>query len=245
MTRRAGAQVCAPCHPLGDPKLAAKHSGIPIATASCVGCHDPHVQETDARGLVRSAQHAPFGRRQCASCHTTEGSAATFASVPDLCFKCHDQSRAWYSKPVVHAALKSKRSCLTCHGAHAGAERPVLAQREEQLCFSCHDRKILSGKHLHPAMENGCSTCHDPHASDEPHLLKKKTADLCKDCHEDTSQHLHATTSAKVERRTGTPLTCTGCHLPHSSDEKSLLVREPTRELCVQCHDPAIAPPGN
>ena len=43
--------------------------------------------------------------------------------------------------------------------------------------------------------------------------------------------------------RTGRPLSCTGCHLPHTADQPSLLSHEPRRELCVQCHDPSMMSP--
>jgi predicted CXXCH cytochrome family protein len=36
---------------------------------------------------------------------------------------------------------------------------------------------------------------------------------------------------------------CTSCHSPHSSDIEGLLSHDPKRELCVQCHDPSMAPP--
>jgi predicted CXXCH cytochrome family protein len=54
---------------------------------------------------------------------------------------------------------------------------------------------------------------------------------------------MHKTPSDKKDSRTGKPLTCTGCHMPHGSEEKALLRAEPTRELCILCHDPTMPPP--
>jgi predicted CXXCH cytochrome family protein len=81
--------------------------------------------------------------------------------------------------------------------------------------------------------------CHDPHSSKERGLLVKDTASLCQQCHEDMSKHTHPV-SGRKDPRTGGPLTCTGCHVPHSSDQDHLLAYEPSRELCIQCHDPSM-----
>jgi predicted CXXCH cytochrome family protein len=55
------------------------------------------------------------------------------------------------------------------------------------------------------------------------------------------TKHFHKVEGVK-DPRTGQALTCTGRHLPHSSDQPALLTHEPTRELCIQCHDPSMGP---
>jgi len=161
--------------------------------------------------------------------------------VPDLCFRCHEPSRAWLSEPVVHAPLRSRPSCLSCHGAHAAAASPLLARAGERLCFGCHDSKPFRRKNVHAALQQGCATCHDPHAAKGRNLLREDVNTLCKQCHEDTSKHFHKV-SGVTDPRNNEPLTCVGCHSPHSSDHQALLLRDPARDLCIQCHDPSSGP---
>ena len=66
--------------------------------------------------------------------------------------------------------------------------------------------------------------------------------ELCHTCHNDMSKHFHPL-SGRWDPRTGEPLTCIGCRRPHASDQETLLTHEPKRELCLQCHDPNMAPP--
>jgi predicted CXXCH cytochrome family protein len=112
------------------------------------------------------------------------------------------------------------------------------------MCYSCHDRKQMQGEVVHGAMKKGCVSCHDPHGSDGPKLLKQTSIEnMCITCHADMSKHFHPTTSKKNDS-TGRPLTCTSCHSPHAAPFEGLLLHDAKRDLCVQCHDPSMAPPG-
>ncbi len=108
------------------------------------------------------------------------------------------------------------------------------------MCFTCHDPKPFRLKNVHAAVKQGCTTCHDPHASDKKRLLHKDVNALCQGCHTDMSKHFHKVSGVN-DPRTGTPITCVSCHLPHSSDQDALLAFDPNRELCVQCHDQAMS----
>jgi predicted CXXCH cytochrome family protein len=139
---------------------------------------------------------------------------------------------------VVHAPLQSRESCLSCHGAHAGQATGVLNRPSPDLCFTCHDRRPFQRKVVHGALESGCFNCHDPHSSNNKKLLTADVNTLCRQCHDDLSKHFHKVSGVN-DPRTDSPITCVSCHLPHSSDQPSLLSHEPTRELCIQCHDPS------
>jgi predicted CXXCH cytochrome family protein len=245
MVVRPGAALCTGCHARKSPGMAAKHPGMNLAAVACSSCHDPHVQAKTAKGLLRPAQHLPFARRQCESCHTSRGSASLTAKGADLCLKCHETFRPVLARPVVHAPLRGEKACVACHDPHAGAAAPILAAKADQLCWRCHDRALVKGKQVHAALEQGCGSCHDPHASDHQRLLSRNVDDLCRTCHTDLSKHHHPTggEGAKPDARTGDPLTCVSCHRPHAGDEVALLTHEPKRELCAQCHDPGVAPP--
>jgi predicted CXXCH cytochrome family protein len=114
-----------------------------------------------------------------------------------------------------------------------------LKKSTDELCMSCHGKAMFKGAVIHPALEEGCTSCHDPHATDRPKLLKNDVNALCQGCHDDLSQHVHRTSGGR-DPRTGSPLTCVGCHLPHASELPALLPYEPKRELCIQCHDPSM-----
>jgi predicted CXXCH cytochrome family protein len=121
----------------------------------------------------------------------------------------------------------------------------MLARSGDAACFQCHDRKLTEGKVKHAALDNGCTACHDAHASDAPGLISAKSvSEMCQTCHGDLAKHYHPTASAKPDPRTGLPMDCVSCHKPHASEHEGLLAAEPKRELCIQCHDPSMAPEG-
>jgi predicted CXXCH cytochrome family protein len=195
--------------------------------------------------VLRPAQHVPFLRGECRSCHAAPGGGTLVAKGAALCLKCHEGVKAMLAQKVVHAPLTGERECLACHSPHAGAAAPVLVAAPEQLCWRCHDRSLVQGKVVHAALEQGCLTCHDPHSSDHAKLVKQDVNELCRTCHTDLAKHYHPTggPDAKPDPRTGQPLSCVSCHRPHAGDVESLLIYEPKRELCIQCHDPNMGAP--
>jgi predicted CXXCH cytochrome family protein len=207
-----------------------------------VSCHDPHVTAKGARSQLREVQHAPFAKSDCVACHVARGSSTLKTKGAELCLGCHEDMKAQVSRANRHAPLDSPRECLSCHGPHTAAAKPMLLMKTEDLCVSCHGKQMLQGSVRHKALEQGCTSCHDPHSSDTDHMLKKPVEQLCTTCHADLSKHFHKTTSTKPDPQTGKPLTCTGCHSPHASDFPSLLRGDPKRDLCIRCHDTAMFP---
>ncbi len=240
----AGSALCASCHRLDTPAITSKHRGFTLAKASCVSCHDPHVQPEGKKGLLKPALHSPFARGQCEKCHGTSTTGAVIQKGGELCISCHESSRAWAKKPIVHAPFKTETGCLSCHGPHAGSATPVLISQETKLCFTCHDARMVQGKVVHPPVRDGCTDCHDPHSSNAKKLLTQDVDSLCRTCHDDMGKHFHPV-SRGTDPRTGEPLTCVGCHRPHASDEERLLTHEPKRALCLQCHDPSMQKLGH
>ena len=242
MLKREGAAVCGSCHSFKKPEIVAKHPGMDLASVNCISCHDPHVQGKSQKGQLLPFLHLPFVQGKCESCHVTRGGRATVARGAELCFKCHEPLKKVLDRKFVHSPLRGEKECLTCHGPHGGqATHNLVRPTVEQLCFRCHDRRMVAGSVRHPALDNGCTTCHDPHAADQPHMLVKPEVELCKSCHADLTKHYHPS-SGKTDPRTGGPLVCSSCHRPHGSDIEGLLIYEPKRELCIQCHDPSMAP---
>ena len=243
MTRRQGAALCTACHDVKKLATVAGHAGMDVPNANCVSCHDPHAQPKGRHGLLLPAVHLPFARGDCTECHTARGRSTLKQTGAALCVTCHP-SGAWSTRKNKHAPLASERACLSCHGPHGGTAAPTLVASRETLCFDCHDRKQFEGRIVHAALKRGCTTCHDPHGSDGPGLLKEKeVATLCQKCHADLSKHFHRTTSDRPGPD-GKPMTCTSCHSPHAAEIDGLLLKDPKRDLCVQCHDSSMLERG-
>jgi predicted CXXCH cytochrome family protein len=203
------------------------------------------VQAKGRKGLMLARTHDPFVRGNCTACHTATGAATLKSKVPDLCFECHDDARPDFERAHKHAPLQKEGSCLTCHGPHGAPGADLLVRSGDRLCMTCHDAKPFQRKVRHAALDQGCVHCHDSHSAAEPKLLKENTAKLCRSCHTDLSKHFHKPESAKPDPRTERPMTCSSCHDPHSAELPKLMLYSPDRELCIQCHDPSMAPPGD
>ena len=126
--------------------------------------------------------------------------------------------------------------CLDCHSPHAGHDKLLVRPSETATCVQCHDRREFNRKTVHAALEEGCTTCHDVHDRDMLALRGAAINDKCADCHDAAKTHAHPTSPEKRDPRTRGPLTCTGCHEPHSSDFEKMLTHVQKRDLCVQCH---------
>ena len=60
-------KLCIKCHSAEEKNFQAKHGGLPVATSSCTGCHDPH--SADRPKLLRTSLHQPMKGGACAECH--------------------------------------------------------------------------------------------------------------------------------------------------------------------------------
>jgi predicted CXXCH cytochrome family protein len=101
-------------------------------------------------------------------------------------------------------------------------------------CESCH-KKLVAGKVVHPALDAGCSYCHSGiDTAKVPHTQTNKVVDGLSDIEPALCYQCHATFTGKTVHpalRAG----CTFCHDPHSSPNRTLLVK-PVPELCFICH---------
>ncbi len=88
-------------------------------------------------------------------------------------------------------------------------------------------RAAPTGVRHRPYAERQCLSCHESQFSQ---TLRGDVAEICQLCHSSIAQrgpHRHAPVEAGY---------CIGCHDPHESNERALLVR-PVRQLCGDCHD--------
>ncbi len=201
-------------------------------------------------------QHGPFKRRQCADCHNPHGSFNkdfTRAARSALCFTCHSADKDMITTgKVVHFPV-AKGQCTACHDPHESKiEFHLKGNSVSDLCFRCHDKKMLDYKYVHePAAEGDCNSCHTPHTSKYKNLLYKKGQQLCVTCHEVRKDEFKR---RYVHQPAGKD--CSICHDPHASATKYHLRTKrdkngrytkrkyAIKELCLACHtrlNPKIA----
>ena len=116
---------------------------------------------------------------------------------------------------------------------------PVFAQEGEDsgtcTTVGCHVN-LIDERVVHPPLEDGCSFCHE--ASGKPHpgvagnefSLVSDPPELCEACH-------NAKNEKKVVHEPVSDGDCLLCHSPHSSPNSYLLLKAPTVQICVECHD--------
>jgi len=176
--------------------------------------------------------------------------------APSLpCSSCHDTGDSRFTRGTVHLPVKTG-DCNACHLDHGPDNRLVLVSEEGDLCSRCHDleRPSTVAAHRNYTLQGAaCSDCHDPHSAEDANLLRglehepfserdcgachgepsagweiENVDGLCLGCHDGISSEplVHAALSRGP---------CTGCHMPHVSDNDGL-VRKEVPDLCFQCH---------
>jgi len=100
-------------------------------------------------------------------------------------------------------------------------------------CFTCHDRKMFTGKQVHqPVRESRCAVCHNPHVARYKGLLRLREDRLCYSCHTDSEQRFQVGMLHDPVVKGA----CSVCHAPHASDETALLKKNLAKR-CLKCHE--------
>jgi predicted CXXCH cytochrome family protein len=103
-----------------------------------------------------------------------------------------------------------------CNACHESAATNALLAPTEELCFRCHEFRLIR-KNVHgPLASGGCLVCHDPHSSRYENLLVSESDNFCVHCHEQTAIE-------KTSAHEGVGGKCTACHDSHMSDKAYLL----------------------
>ncbi len=155
------------------------------ASAVCQQCH----QTGDRSNFHRSA-HLENGIG-CTSCHSIHGAEAKHSllkvATPNLCYGCHTEMRAEFSRPFRHRVNEGLIQCSDCHNEHGGMLEKQLrtSAAQDQVCFKCHTEKRGPFVYEHlPVKTEGCTSCHTPHGSTNPRLLRvAQVNQLCLQCH--------------------------------------------------------------
>ena len=163
-----------------------KNLSIQDASARCLTCHSSSIEH----GNFKRSSHATNGIG-CLNCHSPHH-AKTDRSLliqesPGLCYECHTEKRAEFSRPYRHRVNEKLISCNDCHNPHGSFLPKQLrtSWSQDQVCFKCHtDTKgPFVYEHL-PVKTEGCTSCHMPHGSTNPRLLRVSQINiLCLECH--------------------------------------------------------------
>lgn len=161
LSREESSKRCLTCHEFGEEHANFLRSEHLKNNVGCVDCHSAHHPQIQARLLK--------------------------ASQPGMCYSCHLEKKADFSKPFHHKVNEGLLQCTDCHNPHGGfLTRQLRATNaQDTLCFNCHTDKAGPFAFEHaPVKTEGCVSCHAPHGSPNPRLLKRANMNLlCLECH--------------------------------------------------------------
>ncbi len=207
--------VCLACHPTVAPytQFAVQHP--PFQKGDCTGCHEPHAASVkpllpstepgfcykchpEIQNAFARSSHHPVGTLiDCTSCHQPHAwhySKLLLAQGNEMCFTCHGDKRFPYAytphNQVEYTSFTG--ACVNCHVAHGSDYRPLLADEELRLCWTCHP--AYEGPTNHPYYRQTSypgaggrvtcsSSCHNPHGTAYRNMLQRLPDGLCLSCH--------------------------------------------------------------
>lgn len=189
-------QGCEACHGPGkahvdsggDPAKIIRFTTLNAKQASqrCLACHETSESH---QNFLRSP-HLTNGVG-CTTCHSVHASKVRHdllvSPQPALCYGCHRNIEAEFSKPEHHRVNEGLMSCTDCHNPHGSfrAHQLQSASWQDMVCMKCHVDTAGPFVFEHaPVKEQGCIACHTPHGSANPHLLTRPQVNqLCLECH--------------------------------------------------------------
>ncbi|HKU20137.1 MAG TPA: DmsE family decaheme c-type cytochrome [Terriglobales bacterium] len=152
---------CLSCHTYGNEHANFTRSAHASNDIGCISCHSPHHPQTEKALLVEKQ--------------------------PQLCYQCHTEVKAEFSRPYRHRVNQGLLQCTDCHNEHGGFLPKQLraSAAQDQVCFKCHTEKKGPFVYEHlPVETEGCTSCHTPHGSTNPRLLRVSQVNLlCLQCH--------------------------------------------------------------
>ena len=192
-------QRCLACHELNREHADFERSAHGSSGVSCISCHSPHFAKEPRKLLVEKQ--------------------------PQLCYSCHTEQKADFSKPFRHRVNEGLLKCTECHNVHGSPLARFLRTAEEQdaVCYKCHRNLVGPWVFEHAPMKTqGCTSCHQPHGSTNLRLLTVSYVNvLCLECHTPTATPntrardsiAPGTPSAPVHNQGGKFQACTICHV--------------------------------
>jgi len=145
----------------------------------------------------------------CTACHTdTDGehpkSTMTVDRSPDLCGRCHSDTRFGWQDWQGSTHYQRGMSCATCHDPHSASLKEIAGPRTDsatkgvsQLCINCHQEASMNFPYTPHSQEGvSCVDCHLEHiespdraAHTVPDHSFKASLQTCNKCH---AEQMHA-----------------------------------------------------
>jgi predicted CXXCH cytochrome family protein len=192
---RTRKELCGGCHP---EKTKGKYLHQPVGQGKCVDCHNPHASEYkflvpvakiselcrkchDKKEDVKNP-HAPVAEGKCTQCHSNHSSSYRPLLINDkrqLCFSCHEETKAELDRfKYVHQPVVD-RGCDVCHEPHGSDYFRILVKAyppefytsfdisKYGLCFSCHEADLVLVQETENLTEfrNGKTNLHYVHVN--------------------------------------------------------------------------------
>jgi predicted CXXCH cytochrome family protein len=151
-------------------------------------------------------------------------------SQPQLCLKCHSETKSQFTQPFHHKVLEGVIKCSDCHNPHGGFEskQTRLATGADASCMKCHTDKQGPFVFEHaPLKLEGCTICHTPHGAANAKLLKRnEVRQLCLECHSTAHEIGAPNTPSFHNQATARFQNCTTCHVKiHGSQNHQFFFR--------------------
>ncbi len=222
----------------------------------CIFCHTPHNANPAAPLWNR---YNPRTHYRIYNSSTIDARIDQPGAASKLCLSCHDGSIALgltvsreQPIPMTHPFIPTGPSDLTNdlsddHPVGLRFDR-LLSNRDPQLRTPDQVGRSIP---LGDRGELECTACHDPHNNELGDFLRAPTrrGALCLTCHQldgwRRSAHANSGRPVPATLTTGEPLAftsladnaCGTCHVSHGAPQRERLLRGPTQDLCLGCHD--------
>lgn len=186
------------------------------ASAQCLTCHQTSHEQVNFKRSPHLANGV--GCNSCHSVHTPkEKKALLSAPSPTLCYQCHTETKAEFSRPFRHRVNEGLLQCNDCHNPHGGFLGKQLRSTaaQDQVCMKCHTEKKGPFVYEHlPVKTEGCASCHTPHGSTNARLLKVSNINqLCLQCHTLSTSNIPSQPPAgPAHNQAQKYQACTSCH---------------------------------
>ena len=224
---------CYECHDELQETFAEGSAHPPVEEGDCESCHEDHGDEEtlmladEVPALCFSChdefdekhQHDPVAEGDCLGCHNPHNStqdSLLIDELPALCYECHDDYSEEFS---VHDPV-AEGSCTECHNPHQSEQEVLLNGRYDrklrvvfsadayELCLGCHDLEAFND----PVTEDGTEFRYGARNLHYVHLIGGSRDNK----------------GYGIKKRRKPRVSCSGCHLPHSSTQAKLI--RPERE---------------
>ncbi len=154
---------------------------VSVENGMCLTCHE------DALGAGwHGGAHAAedVGCADCHDSHAPRDPVLQTSTQPEVCYGCHQLTRAEANKPFAHPFAQGRMDCSACHSLHGDVvAASFVRQTLNDTCYQCHAQTRGPFLWEHAPVSEDCGHCHSPHGSIHPGMLTRRGPLLCQSCH--------------------------------------------------------------